>query len=278
MELLAEGLRFPEGPIWSIQDHCLYLVEWHGDSILVLRDGVLETLFQTEKGGGPSGLCQDASGNLWACLYDSRKVVCYNLSGELLHVIQDFDGLPFRGPCDVASDQSGGIYFTDSGDFEQDWRTGRPVGAVYYRSPAGELHLIDLDLCFPNGIVMSEDEEMLYVNEHRQNRTLEYPLFRGDTELGRVILHAFSSKSLLPEESAFELGPDGLCIGSDGELWVAHYGAGEVIRLDPNGVILDVLTLPRGRLTTNVAYCPSENSLYITDAEFGLLYRAQIPD
>ena len=31
------------------------------------------------------------------------------------------------------------LYFTDSGNFEEDWTEGRAVGAVYYISPAGEL-------------------------------------------------------------------------------------------------------------------------------------------
>ena len=90
--------------------------------------------------------------------------------------MQDYQGAPFRGPCDLVGETGGGVYFTDSGDFEDDWRTGRPAGVVYYCSPTGELAELDRGLCFPNGIALSPDEKRLYVNEHRQNRTLEYTL------------------------------------------------------------------------------------------------------
>lgn len=175
-ETLAEGLQFPESPFWSDQDGCLYLVEWTGDRVLVFKEGKVGTLFHAEPGDGPSGLCQDAQSNFWITLYSSCKLACFDPSGERLLVVQDYQGTPFRGPCDLVGEAGGGVYFTDSGDFEDDWRTGRPAGVVYYCSPDGELVEIDRGLCFPNGIALSPDERRLYVNEHRQNRTLElYP-------------------------------------------------------------------------------------------------------
>ena len=160
-EILAEGLAFPEAPFWSDRDGCLYLVEWTGDRLLAFRDGKLETFFRTEPGDGPSGLFQDAQGNFWMTLYSSGKLACFNPGGERLLVVQDYQGAPFRGPCDLVGETGGGVYFTDSGDFEDDWRTGRPAGAVYYCSPAGELVEIDRGLCFPNGIALSPDEKRL---------------------------------------------------------------------------------------------------------------------
>jgi gluconolactonase len=275
-EILAEGLQFPEAPFWSQRDGCLYLVEWTGDRLLVFREGRLETLFQTEPGDGPSGLCQDAQGNFWTTLFSSRKLVCFNSFGERLLVVQDYRGVPFRGPCDLVGENNAGLYFTDSGDFEDDWRTGRPAGVVYYCSSTGELVEIDRGLCFPNGIALSPDEKFLYVNEHRQNRTLEY-ILEGNRSCSqkRVFLN-YDQHCLLEPESAFELGPDGLCVDRAGDLWVAHYGGGKLVQVSPLGEVLNTFLLPRGRRPTNVAYHAHEHTLYITEAEFGLLYRVKI--
>ena len=272
-DLLAEGLHFPESPFWSERDACLYLVEWLGDRVLAYRRGKLETLFQTGQGDGPSGLCQDPNGNFWITLYSSGKLISCKPNGERLLVVQDYQGTAFRGPCDLAGAADGGVFFTDSGDFEEDWRSGRPAGAVYYCSPAGELREIERGLCFPNGIALSPDESRLYVNEHRCNRTLEYILRPDKSYVEKRILYTFDNACLLEPSAAFELGPDGLCVTDDGDLWVAHYGGGKLAQVSPSGEARGMLPLPRGPRPTNVACDAARRVLYVTEAEFGLLYR-----
>jgi sugar lactone lactonase YvrE len=274
-EILAEGLQFPESPFWSERDRCLYLVEWSGDRVLVCRGGKVETLFRTQPGDGPSGLCQDAQGNFWITLYSSGKLACFNRLGERLLVVQDFQEALFRGPCDLAGEVGGGVYFTDSGDFEEDWRTGRPAGVVFYCSPAGELAEVDRGVCFPNGIALSPDEKRLYVNEHRQNRILEYTLKADRSYSQKRVLYKFDERCLLEQEACFELGPDGLCVDRAGDLWVAHYGGGKLVQISPAGEVRNTILLPRGRRPTNVAIDTQEHFLYITEAEFGLLYQVK---
>jgi gluconolactonase len=196
-EILAEGLQFPESPFWSDRDGCLYLVEWTGDRVLVCREGKVGTLFHTQPGDGPSGVCQDAQGNFWITLYSSRKLASFNPLGEHLLVVQDYQEKPFRGPCDLVGEFYGGVYFTDSGDYEEDWRTGRPAGVVYYCSPSGELAEVDRGLCFPNGIALSPDGKRLYVNEHRQNRILEYILEADRSYSQKRVLYMFDRRCLL---------------------------------------------------------------------------------
>jgi gluconolactonase len=297
LEIIAEGLQFPESPLWSAGDGCLYLVEWTGGRILAVRDGQVTTLFETEKGGGPSGLGQDSQGNFWVTLYDARKVVRYTSAGAILQTIFAYKGVPFKGPCDLVLDASDGVYFTDSGDFGEDWTTGRPAGAVYYLAPAGSskssqagslsrvsplastgpfLLQVDRDLHFPNGIALSPDGGYLYVNEHRRNRTLRYTRQPGGHFAQRCIFFQYDSACLLEAEMAFELGPDGMCVDEAGNLWVAHYGGGKVVKLSAQGDLLAQARLPRGRKPSSTAFHLQEQTLYITEAEQGLLYRGRI--
>lgn len=276
MEIVAQGMQFPESPYWSERDGCLYLVDWSADRVLRFQDDRLETCFETH-GGGPSGLWQDLYGNLWLCLYSGRKLASYTPQGELIAEWADCLGEPFKGPCDLVCDNQGGVYFTDSGDFEDDWRSGRAAGAVYYLAPGvDKVSSLSTPLHFPNGIALSPDGRSLYVNEHRRNRTLYYtPDFGGGWQQVGVFF-TYDDGCLLPSSEAFELGPDGMCVDGKGNIFIAHYGGGKMLLLSPQGELLRTIHLPRGRRPTSVAYHAAKQEIYITEAEFGLLYRAQL--
>jgi hypothetical protein len=50
------------------------------------------------------------------------------------------------------------------------------------------------------------------VCEHRRNRLLEYQLQADGTLAHRRVLCELDSQCRLPDELAYELGPDGLCM------------------------------------------------------------------
>ena len=210
-QVLLEGLRFPEGAFWSSHDGCLYFVEWTGDAVWMWRDGGATALFETPPGAGPCGLTQDHDGNFWVCLYSARQLAKLGPAGQVLRVIDGYRGERFKGPNDLVVDQASGVYFTDSGDFENDWATGRAVGAIYYLAPTGTLRQVDAGLCFPNGIALSGDGQTLWVNEHRKNRLLAYDVHPDGRLDQRRVFYTLSSESLLPPEFSYELGPDGMC-------------------------------------------------------------------
>jgi sugar lactone lactonase YvrE len=64
-------------------------------------------------------------------------------------------------------------------------------------------------------------------------------------------------------------------VDSKGNLYVAHFGAGEVVVIDPIGFIVGVIPLPPGAgyLTTNVAF--RDGYLYITEAEQNIVWRVK---
>lgn len=278
-EILARGLEFPEAPCWSELDNCLYWTEWTGDRVCVLRGRHANTLFSLQTGDGPSGLVQDEAGNFWLCLYDAHKLVQVDRRGNLLREVPPPPGIAFRNPCDLTLARDGTLYFSDSGDFAEDWRSGRPAGAVYRLSPEGTCTCIDENLCFPNGLALSPDERRLYVAEHRKNRVLAYELDQVGPACQKQLFYELDDHSMLDPEDSFELGPDGLCIDGAGYLWIAHYGGGKLVQVDPDGSLIRALPLPEGRKPTNIAWQCSAGgagALFITEAEFGLLYRFEL--
>lgn len=272
VEVLIRGLAYPEGAFWSARDGCLYFVEWQGDRVARLHAGEGETVFRTAPGSGPCGLCQAPDGSFWVCLYSAGRVAHYGPAGRLIAAYDGWEGGRFKGPNDLVLDGQGDVIFTDSGDFADDWRTGRPAGAVYAITPEGKVSRLAADLCFPNGLALSADETVLYVNEHRKNRMLAFD--RGVSG-GRVFC-PLDAGCLLPPERCYELGPDGMSRDERGTLWAAHYGGGKVIGVGLSGEPVRLIHLPEGRQPTNTAVSADGKTLYVTEAEKGLLLRARL--
>jgi gluconolactonase len=275
-QVVKDGLRFPEGAYWSRCDRCLYFVEWAGDVIWRLRLGEFKVVYRTRAGDGPCGIGQDATGNLWVTMYQSRRLVKLSPEGQELLVVESFQQEPFRGPNQLVVDQVGGVYFTDSGNFEDDWRLGRPAASVYYLMPTGEVQRLASGLCFANGIGLSPDGRRLIVNEHRKNRVVSFSVLPDGSLSPAQVLAELDDHCLLDPSLSYELGPDSLTIDEGGRLWVAHYGGGKVLLLSLEGEIQGQISLPRGRKPTNVAFDEDARALYVTEAEEGLLYRIQM--
>ena len=91
---------------------------------------------------------------------------------DIQPVIKDFDGNALKGPHSMAlSEKHNTMFFTDSG----------PLGETSLEKPHGSIFAIDLgvsmlkpvlfnSLSHPTGIVVSNDENILYVSETGQNR------------------------------------------------------------------------------------------------------------
>ena len=65
MEIIAEGLRFPEGPV-AMPDGSIILTEIASGCITrIAADGSKSTVAET--GGGPNGLAVGPEGQLYCC-------------------------------------------------------------------------------------------------------------------------------------------------------------------------------------------------------------------
>ena len=169
-------------------------------------------------------------------------------------------------------DTQGGIYFSDSGDFEGDWTSGRPAGALYYLKSNGELRQVDAGIRYPNGLALSPEGHILYVNEHRSNRVLRYTIDDDGKLSNRSVFFELDNECLLSPEQSFEMGPDGCCVDDLGYLYLAHYGGGKIIKVGPDGVKAAQVFLPHGRKPTSCCFQAQQQALYVTEAEEGLLY------
>lgn len=248
---------YPEGPLW--QGERLYFAEMRADRV-TLSEGAGGHVFFAQKGCGPTAIAPYGQGFLILCHLGARLVAVDSAGRELRRWQSDATGKALRDPNDASADTSGGVYFSDPGEFS---RRSRPQGHVMYLSASGELKSVTRRLWYPNGVYVAAD--WLYVSEHLRGRVLRYRI-NAPGVLGAAETFVDLSKVARPRryELDYELtGPDGLEIGPDGDLYVAIYGEGRVLRFSQSGELHGIIEAPT-RYLTNIAF--SAHGMALTGA------------
>lgn len=228
-----EGLRlegrvaFTEGPAWHAASESVFFTDIENNRIMRrMKDGTFQVYRQPS--GKANGLMFDAEGRLHACEGGDKRVTRTELDGTITVLAANFGGKAFNGPNDLALAADGSVYFTDPryGPWEgmqilDD--EGRPVEGVYRIAPDGAVtRIITHEVDRPNGIVISPDGKRLYVADNVNsgpnngvggNRKLWRFDFREDGGVDPA------SRKLLFDWGT-ERGPDGMCWGPDGNLYV----------------------------------------------------------
>jgi gluconolactonase len=262
VERLIGGYDSPEGPAFDRQGN-LFFVNWLSSSIVRLTpDGVASEWYNT--GGIPAGLAFHADGSLYVADEGEHLhgVLRLTPDRERSVVVDRYAGRPLNGANDLVFDARGVLYFSDP------WGSSveRPIGGFYRYWPDGRLERIDTGLAFPNGVALAADGTAAYLAETGHNRILRYAI-GPDGALGSRAVWA---------ELEGPPGPDGMCLDTAGRLYVAHWGAGRVDVLDPDGRLIDAIAVP-GVNPTNCAFGGADRqTLVITEVATASLYRVRL--
>lgn len=242
---------YPEGPLYH--EGALYYTEMGADRVSVMDNGAPRAFF-TQRGCGPTAIAPYGAGFLVLCHIGARAVAVDTQGRALRAWSVDAAGAPLRDPNDGFADGRGGVYFSDPGLFS---RRTEPHGRVMHLSADGVLRSVADLLWYPNGVFVDQAHNQLYVSEHMMGRVLRYDI-NADGSLGPA--GTFVDLASIPRPNRYdtpyaETGPDGLEIGPDGDLWVAVYGEGRILRFSPNARLVGMLELP-GRYSTNISFGP----------------------
>jgi sugar lactone lactonase YvrE len=253
--VIAEGLNFPEGPVFDPAGR-LWCVELKAGNLVRLDHAGLQRI---ATGGTPNGLAVDWRGVLWFCDAGQMAIRTYDpAKGDFATVCAEVEGAPLFKPNDLAFDSLGNLLFTCPGDSRTE-----PTGYVCCLSPDGRVRKIQEGMFFPNGLALCADGTELFVAETYKQR-----LWKGAWDArSRQWKDATPCSTPLPGAP----GPDGMAFDDKGGLYIAVYGAGHVVQLNPDGSIGRTWATP-GKNPTNVAFDPSGRlGLVVTEAERGHL-------
>ena len=288
LRILAEGLRFPEGPV-AMPDGSVALAEIEARRITRIAPNGAKSTIAT-LAGAPNGLALGPGGMLYVCnnggfswheepgmLRPTGQAADYSggrieivdpATGAVEVLYRACDGRPLRGPNDLMFDRAGGFWFSDLGKVRA---RDRDHGGAYWAAADGSRIV---EAAFPifggaNGIGISPDGRTLYVAETETGRLWAWDI-EGPGRLRKEPWPSPHGGRLLCQFPGFRR-LDSLAITAAGNIVVATLVAGEITTVSPAGEILRVVKMPE-RMPTNICFGgPDMRTAFITLSTSGRL-------
>ncbi|MFI8339104.1 SMP-30/gluconolactonase/LRE family protein [Streptomyces sp. NPDC085639] len=257
--------RLTEGPVWHAGRGDLLWVDITAGLVhrapLVARNddsGLPDlgdrTTVSLDRPVGAVALC--ASGGLLAAAATSfLRVDEAGRSTEFAAPAVPDDGTPRRFN-DAKCDPNGRLL---AGTMAYDATPG--AGTLYRLDPDGTVTTVLSPVTISNGLGWSPDGRLLYYADSPTHRV---DVFDHDPATGTL-----SARRPFADTSPAGM-PDGLAVDTEGRVWVAVWGAGQVRAYAPDGALHAVVTVPASQVSSCAFAGPDLDLLIITTAADGL--------
>lgn len=212
-KLWGDG-EFTEGPCLA-PDGTIYFSDI-GNRILKFDPTTKKTSVFRDPSGRSNGMKFDAAGRLIVCeganTGGGRRISITEKDGKIQLLADKFMGKRFNSPNDLTLDAMGRVYFTDP-RYVGDEKRELDTESVYRVDPDGTVTRIIADVQKPNGIVLSPNQQTLYLADSSGDAKgprvlLAYPL-KDDGSVGLAKkLHDFGD----------DRGIDGMTVNANGDI------------------------------------------------------------
>src|SRR5438094_2669283 len=262
--VIVKNVFGAEGPLYF--DGNLYFVGWVSNT-LSKWDGKKTTILNSAPNCGHNGLALTKQKTfLLACTDEPGAILELDMTGKQLRRWDvDSNGKKFDGGInDIVVTASGGAYATIFGPYPDPPIPTGVIGRILYFAPDSEkwVEVAD-DLNYANGIGVSPDQKTLYVSQTVSNCMLKFTI-NADGTLSNRSNFALLNLLVKNKNNSPWLGPDSMKIDSKGNIYVAQWFGGKILKLSPEGKLLHVFEIAAGDGTTNVAFGEGEKELYVT--------------
>jgi sugar lactone lactonase YvrE len=247
-------------------DGNLYYVGWVSNT-LSKWDGKTTTVLNHTEGCGHNGLALTKQKTfLLACTDDPGAILELDMTGKQLRRWDtDSNGRKFEGGInDIVVTASGGAYATVFGPYPDPPIPTSVIGKILYLAPGSEKWVeVANNLNYANGVGVSPDQKALYVSQTVSNCMLKFTI-ETDGSLSHRSNFALLNVLTPNKNNSPWLGPDSMKIDNKGNIYVAQWFGGKVLKLSAEGKLLHVFEIAAGDGTTNVAFGEDEKELYVT--------------
>jgi len=217
-----------------------------------------------------AGLEMDSKGQIYAAQYSKKVIIVYPMDAAKT-LTDSFDGKPYIRPNDLTVDKKGGVYFTDCYQVGAKPQPGDLPQSVYYIKPDHKTVIrVTGDIARPNGITLSPNEKILYVNDWDGPYLIAYDVqpdgtLKNKRNFGKYTLKQETDHGLVS-------GADGLCIDSKSDLYSTTPAGVQVF--NSKGEHLADLEAPYPMPPQNCGFGgPNKHYLYVIGR--GVVYRIE---
>ena len=244
LELLADGFRWLEGPVWFGDHRCLLFDDIPNSRTLRWSEQHGVSVFRADSDFA-NGQTRDREGRLISCHHRSRCLTRLEHDGSITTLVSHARGHRLNAPNDVVVKRDGSIWFSDPlygllNDYEGGRQDSEQPPALYRLDPvSGEVQAMATDFDGPNGLAFSPDERLLYVAESGAPGVAE------PRQLIRVFEVAGDGRSLSGGGDFHRISPgwaDGFRVDELGNLWCGAADGVHVIA--PDGTLLGKVLVP----------------------------------
>ena len=261
-DLTAENLftKNIEGPNVDKKGN-LYVVNFQKDGTigLVNKKGKVKLVVTLPEGSIANAIMFDANENLLLADFTGHNILKVDKKTKVISVYCHSD--KFNQPNDLCINKKGQLFASDP-----NWKEG--TGKLWRIDTNGVEVLLAENMGTTNGIELSPDEKILYVNESVQRKIWTFDV----DENGDI-----SNKRLLIEFPDF--GFYGMKCDLKGNLYVTRYGKGTIAIIEPDGEVFREVEL-KGKNVSNITFGGKDGqTCYVTlqDRKCVEMFRSEIP-
>ena len=252
-ERLATGFVFTEGPLWHPEGYLLFVDIRRSLIFRLVPGGEPEVV--RENSNGSNGLTFDLEGRLIMCEGDQRRVTRMEPDSAVTPLAERWGGKRLNRPNDVVGSSDGNLYFTDPGGRLEPSEREIDFSGVHRIASDGTVAPVVTDIEYPNGLVFSPDESVLYVANTRDAMYIgAYDVQPDGSMANRRVFADMSSDE--PDGV-----PDGMKVDVKGRVYCT--GPGGCWVFDPSGEHLGIIRLPE--IPANCAWGgPKNRTMFFT--------------
>lgn len=213
----------------------LFVVNYQKDGTigLVHADGTVE-LFVTLPGKSIGNSIQfNSAGNMLVADFAAHNILEVNTSTKEVSIYCHEE--LFNQPNDICINKKGIVFASDP-----NWQ--KQTGQIWRIGPDRKAVLLKADMGTTNGICLSPDGKILYVNESVQRHIWAFDVDEKGNISNQRIFAVFN-----------DFGFDGMKCDLRGNLYVTRYGKGTVVIISPQGKLIQEITL-KGKDVSNITF------------------------
>jgi gluconolactonase len=241
-QLVSSGHRATDGP--SVNDKGELFFSEPGNNRIhkVGLDGKV-TVF-AENTSGANGMMFAPDGRLYAGATRSRQIVAYDAAGQTELIAEDVL------VNDLAVNVKGDLYFTDS-----------PGKKIWFVPKGGKPRIVDEGIEYPNGIMFSPDQTLLYVSDYAAQLSWAFQI-QPDGSLAHKQKYFYVH---MPD-AATRSSADGMVADTAGSVYIATSLGVQIF--DQIGKCHAIIPAPqRGSLSSVKFGGPNLDELYVTNGD-----------